>query len=77
MHLINGISGDLQKLLKYFNGTAVVAFFRIPFASSATVFRINLALYLKDLILLALAISTLKSVASFLEQNHKLPVVLE
>ena len=77
MHLINGISGDLQKLLKYFNGTAVVAFFRIPFASSATVFRINLALYLKDLILLALAISTLKSVASFSKQNHKLPVVLE
>ena len=77
MHLINGISGDLQKLLKYANRTADVAFFRIPFASSATVFPINLSLYLKDLKLLALAISTLKSVASFLEQNHKFPVVLE
>ena len=26
MQLINGISRDLQKLLKYFNGTAIVAF---------------------------------------------------
>ena len=25
--LINGISNDLQKLHKYFNGTAIVAFF--------------------------------------------------
>ena len=30
--LINGISSDLQKLIKNFNGTAIAAFFRIPLA---------------------------------------------
>ena len=34
--LINGISSDLQKLLKYFNGTAV-AFLKIPFAAFGAV----------------------------------------
>ena len=29
LQLINGISNDLSKLLKCFNGTATVAFFRI------------------------------------------------
>ena len=42
------ISNDIQKLLKYFNSTANVAFVRIPFAQSAIVFPNNLALYLKD-----------------------------
>ena len=27
LQLINGISNDCQKLLRYFNGTAIVAFF--------------------------------------------------
>ena len=49
LKLINGISCDFQKLLKYFNGTAIVAFFRIPFAPLASVFPNNLVLYLKDL----------------------------
>ena len=31
LQLINGISSDLQKLLKSFSGTAVVVFFKIPF----------------------------------------------
>ena len=30
LQLINDISSDLQKILRYFNGTAVVALFRIP-----------------------------------------------
>ena len=30
LQLINGISGDLKKLPKCFNGAAIVAFFRIP-----------------------------------------------
>ena len=51
--LINGISSDLQKLLKCFNGTAIVAFPRIPFAPSS-VFLYNLALCSKDLKLLLL-----------------------
>ena len=32
LQLINGISSDFLKLLKYFNGTAIAAFFRIPLA---------------------------------------------
>ena len=52
-HLIDGISSDLRKLLKYFNDTAIVTIFRIPFssfgASGATMFPNNSALYLKDL----------------------------
>ena len=35
------ILNDLQKLLKYFNGTAIVAFFKTPFATSASVFSNN------------------------------------
>ena len=59
--LINGISCDLQKLLKYFNDTAVAAFFKIHFALFAT------ALYLKDVKLLSLEISALKLLASSFE----------
>ena len=54
--LINSISSDPQKLLKYFNGTAVAAFFKIPFISSATIFPYNLAWFLKDLKSLVFAI---------------------
>ena len=32
LQLIHGISSNLQKLLKYFNETATVSFFRIPSA---------------------------------------------
>ena len=65
--LINDISSDLQKLLKYFNDTAIVGFFKIPFAPSTSVFSNHLALYSKDLKLLSLAISALKLVASSFE----------
>ena len=75
LHLFSGISNDLQKLLEFFNEAAIFAFFRIPFALSASVFRNNLALYLKDLKLLSLATSTLKLVASFFGKKHKPPVV--
>ena len=48
LQLINGVSSNLQKLLKYFNGTAIVAFLKIPLvafgAGLATVFPNNLAL---------------------------------
>ena len=33
LQLIKGISSDLQKLLEYFNGTAIVAFLKISFAA--------------------------------------------
>ena len=59
LQLINGISSDCQKLLKYFNETAVVAsFFRTEFLLS-----IALALYLKNLKALRFAILALKLVA--------------
>ena len=67
LQLISGISSHLQKLLKYFNDSGIVAFFRILFAPWTAVFCNNLALYLKDLNLLSLAISTYKLFASSLE----------
>ena len=67
LQLIKGISGNLKKLLKYFNGTAIVTFRKIPLASSATVIPNNLALYLKDLELSVFTISPLKLVASSFE----------
>ena len=33
LQLINGISSNLRKLLKYFDGTAIVAFLKTPFAA--------------------------------------------
>ena len=62
LQLINGVSSDLQKLLKYFNGTAIIAFPKTPFVPSETVFSNNLDLYLKDLKLSSLAMSALKLV---------------
>ena len=67
MELINDISSDVQKLLKYFNGASIVVFVRIPFAPSVLVIPNNLALYMKGLKLLLLEISALKLVASSLE----------
>ena len=57
--LINSISRDLPKLLKYFNGAAAVASSKIPFA--AAVLPINLVVYLKDLKALVLIIEFPKS----------------
>ena len=65
LQLISDISSDLQKLLRYFNGTATVAyFFRNSLLPSATVSSNNYALYLKDLKLLLLPVSVLKLIAS-------------
>ena len=72
---------DLQQLLKYFDSTAIVAFFRIPLAlfgaGWAAVFPNNSDFYLKYLKLLLLAISALKSVVSSFEWSHKLTAVSE
>ena len=57
----NGISSNLQKLLKNFNSTSIVAFLKTPFspfgAGCATVFSNNFAFYFKDLKLTMFAIS--------------------
>ena len=71
LQLINGILSDLQKILKVFSSTAILAIFRTFLAWFgvvwAAVLSKNLALYLKDLKLLVLAISALKLVASPME----------
>ena len=56
---MNGISNDLQKLLKYFNGTAIFTFPFFLFAPSATVSPIRFALYLNEE-----ALSIVKSASS-------------
>ena len=68
-----GISKDLQKLLKYFNGIAIFTPFLIPLFS---VLPIILALYLNEGELLALVTSELLTLSSLLK-FHKLPDVSE
>ena len=70
--LINGISNDVQKLLKYFNGRAIF----IPF-----LFVIKLDLYLNDYELFGIWLSstvksTFSSISSLLN-FHKVPEVSE
>ena len=72
LQLINGISNDLQKLLKYFNGTAI-------FTSFLLVIRPDLYLYDDELFGIWLA-STVRSSFSFISSLlncHKLPGVSE
>ena len=48
LQLINGIANDLQKLLKYFSGTAIFTPSFLLFAPSTTVLSIRFDLYLND-----------------------------
>ena len=45
--LINGISKDLQKLLKYFSGTAIFTFLNTPLSAAVSDLK-KLDLYLKN-----------------------------
>ena len=65
LQLINAMSSDLQKLLRFVNGTAIVSFYRIQVA--AAVYPINLVLYLKDLKVLLPSIPAAILVVSSLE----------
>ena len=47
-------------MLIYFNGTAIVVFFKIPFAASASVFFYNLALDWKEVKSLVFPISLIR-----------------
>ena len=71
LQLINGISSDLLKLLRNFNDTAILAFFKISLGSFGTgwaiVFPNNLVLYSKDLKLSVYSRLLLKLVASSFE----------
>ena len=64
MQLINGISNDLQKLLKYFNGTAI---FTPLFVPLFPVLPIRLVLYLNEEALLSLVTSALSTLSSLLK----------
>ena len=59
----NGISSNLQKLLKNFNSTSIFSFLKTPFSPFgtgwATVFSNNFAFYFKNLKLTMFAISLL------------------
>ena len=66
--LINGFSRILQKLLKYFNGTAVLTCFVLPAAGD---FPVILILHFKDSDCVTL------SFGSYLQYYHKLPDVFE
>ena len=63
LELINDISFDHQKLLRYLNGTAIVAFSTVPFA--AAVLPINFVLSLKDFKILVFTILEPKSLLHF------------
>ena len=64
LQLINEISSDLQKLPRYFDGTAIVVFLKSSFGSSAPLIPNNLTLYLQPYKIIITSISALKSVAS-------------
>ena len=63
LQLISGISNDLQKLLKYFNGTAIFTPFFVPLFP---VLPIRLALYLNEEALLSLVTFALLIISSLL-----------
>ena len=65
--LINGISIDLQKSLRYFNGATIAVFLKIKFTRAASLFPNYLVLYLKDLKSSLLAVTLLKLVSSSFE----------
>ena len=60
LQLINGISSNRKKSLWYFNGAAIVTFFRIVLTPSETVFSNNLALNSKYLKLILFAVPASK-----------------
>ena len=72
LQLINNISRDFRKLLRYFKDPAIAVFFKTPFALSASVFPNNSVLYLKHLKLLVYSILALTWVASSLESTNYL-----
>ena len=80
MKLVNGIPNDLQKLLKYFRGTANFTFVHILFLLTAFDSPKKLDLYLKDV---KLSVATLSGFLVFVTEDlsllncHKRPDVSE
>ena len=81
LQLIKGISNNFQNLLRYFNGAAFLAYFKIKLFPSETDGNNDyndyndLALYSKDLKALMFSVSASNFFVSSLEENHKLPLV--
>ena len=78
LQLINGISRDLRKLLRQFNGTTIYVFFTELFVllTASAVFPTRAALYLNDWELSTLKSALLVGTSSLLNY-HKLPDVPE
>ena len=75
--LINGISNNLQKLRRYFNGTTIFVFFKKLFPPSASdVFPARAALYVNYWELSILKLSLLTGTLRLLN-CHKLPDISE
>ena len=73
LQLINDISNNFQNLLRYFNGAAFLAYFKIKLFPSETVFYNDLALYSKDLKALMFSVSASKFFVSSLEETINYP----
>ena len=80
LQLINGICKDLQKLLKYFSGTAIFTFLNTILLSTEIDSPMKLDLYVKDVELTVETLSGFSAIftgdSSFLN-CHKLPEVSE
>ena len=74
--MINGVSNNFQKLLRYFTGTTTFMFFTERFVSLTTVFAIRAVLYSNGLELSAVKSALLFGTSSLLN-CHKLPDVSE
>ena len=68
LQLINGISKDLQKLLKYFSGTAIFTSLNTPLSAAVSGLK-KLDLYLKDV---ELAVETLSGFPEFVPGDSSL-----
>ena len=66
--MINGISKDLQKLPKYFSGTAIFTFLNMPLSAVPKGSK-KLDLYLKDV---ELAVETLSGFPAFVTGDSSL-----
>ena len=69
LQLLNGISKDLQKLLKYFSGTAIFTFLNTILLSTVIDSPMKLDLYVKDV---ELTVETLSGFSAFFTRDSSL-----
>ena len=73
----NGISNDLQKLLKYFSGTVIFTFLNTLLPSTAVDSPMKLDLYLKDDELVVEALSGFPAAVTGYWNCHEIPEMSE